>query len=355
MKTHDKNQAVLQRALEALQKTTGIAGQVTELGPYIAQGKRADAKVEIQANGQRYDYIAEVKRIDRFAFLAGIKNQLGQHTDQLLLVAPKVTTEMADKCRGFDLQFIDAAGNTYLRQQNLFILVKGQRPAEVNDFQMEDQEIKRVGNANNLRMALVLLCKPALLNAPYREIKDVAGIALGAVGWVFFDLNARGFTLGGQHKGDRVLIERQKLVQEWVTNYPIKLRPKLNPRKFRAPTKDWWKTADIARYQAQWGGEVAAQKLTDYLRPDAITIYIHANEETNGITKFIVDHKLRADPNGDIEIINAFWDFEDEEPLPETVPPILVYADLIATLDPRNLETAKLIYDQYITNTFTKA
>ena len=47
MKTHDKNQAVLQRALEALQKTTGIAGQVTELGPYIAQGKRADANERV--------------------------------------------------------------------------------------------------------------------------------------------------------------------------------------------------------------------------------------------------------------------------------------------------------------------
>jgi len=32
----------------------------------------------------------------------------------------------------------------------------------------------------------------------------------------------------------------------------------------------------------------------------------------------------------------------------------LVYADLIATLNPRNLETAKLIYEQYDTVTITE-
>jgi hypothetical protein len=34
--------------------------------------------------------------------------------------------------------------------------------------------------------------------------------------------------------------------------------------------------------------------------------------------------------------------------MPETVPPLLAYADLLATLDPRNLEAAKLIHDQYL-------
>ncbi len=354
MSTHYKNQNVLHCALEALQKTTGITGRLTQPEPLIAQDKYADAKIEITANGQRYEYMAEIKRVDRFALLAEFKCQAGLYADQLLLVSPKISIEIAEKCRELDLQFIDAAGNAYLCQKDLFIFVNGQRPNEVKDFQLENHDVKRAGNASNLRMAFVLLCKPELLNAPYRNIKDVAGIALGAVGWVFFDLDERGFTLGAKRKGGRILVERQKLVQEWVTNYPIKLRPKLNPRKFRAPTNDWWKTVGITRYMAQWGGEIAAEKLTGHLRANTQTIYFHTNEETKDITKFVVDNKLRADPRGDIEIINAFWNFDDAEPLPETVPPLLVYADLIATLEPRNLETAKLIYDQYIKDTHTK-
>lgn len=352
---NDKEQAILLRALEALHRTTGITGNVIEREPIIAQGFRADARVEVEANGQRYGYIAKIKRIDRFATLGDVKNQCGQYGDQLLLVAPRVTIEIAEKCRELDLQFIDTAGNAYLRGHGLFVLVKGQRPIEGEDFQLKEQQGKRAGTATNLRVFFALLCKPELLNAPYRDINQAAGVALGTVGWVFFDLNARGYITGGKGKGDRVLLERQRLVQEWVTNYPIKLRPKLNPRRFRAPTTDWWKEVDITKYGAQWGAEVAAEKLTGYLRPHALTIYLHKEQGQKNLTSMVAEHKLRADVRGDIEILDAFWDFEDEKPMPETVQPLLAYADLIATLDPRNLEAAKLIHEQYIATTDAKA
>lgn len=352
---NDKEQAILLRALDALYRTTGITGHVIEREPIIAQGFRADARVEVEANGQRYGYMAEIKRIDRFATLGDIKNQCGQYGDQLLLVAPRVTTEIAEKCRELDLQFIDTVGNAYLRGPGLLVLVKGQRPIKGEDFQLAEQEGKRAGTATNLRVFFALLCKPELLNAPYRDINQAAGVALGTVGWVFYDLNARGYITGGKGKGDRVLLERQRLVQEWVTNYPIKLRPKLNPRRFRAPTTDWWKEVDITKYGAQWGAEVAAEKLTGYLRPHALTIYLHKEQGQKNLTRMVAEHKLRADLQGDIEILDAFWDFEDEKPMPETVPPLLTYADLIATLDPRNLEAAKLIHERYIATTDAEA
>lgn len=356
MNTHnDKKQAILLRALEALQRTTGFIGNVIEREQVIAQVFHADARVEIDANGQYFGYMAEIKRIDRFATLADIKNQCAQYGDPLLLVAPRVTTELAEKCRELDLQFIDTAGNAYLHGPGLFVLVKGQRFIEGDDIQLAEQQGKRAGTATNLRVFFALLCKPKLLNAPYRNINQAAGVALGTVGWVFFDLNARGYITGGKGKGDRVLLERLRLVQEWVTNYPIKLRPKLNPRKFRAPKTDWWKTADITKYGAQWGAEVAAEKLTGYLRPYALTIYLHKEQGQKNLTRLVTEHKLRADLQGDIEILEAFWDFEDEKPMPETVPPLLVYADLIATLDPRNLEAAKLIHERYLATDDTEA
>jgi hypothetical protein len=345
---NDKEHAILLRALEALHRTTGVAGHVIEREPIIAKGFRADARLEVEANGQRYPYLAEIRRVDRFAILRDIKRQCAQYGDQLLLVAPRVTTETAEKCRELDLQFIDATGNAYLHGPGLYVLVKGQRPIEGDEFQLTDQEGKRAGTATHLRVIFGLLCKPGLLNAPYRDIVQAAGVALGAIGWVFFDLNGRGITTGGKGKGDRVMLERQKLVQEWVTNYPIKLRPKLNPRRFRAPQADWWKDADITRHGAQWGAEPAAEKLTGYLRPYALTIYLHKQQGQKNLTKLVAENRLRPDPQGDIEILDAFWDFADEKPIPETVPPLLAYADLLATLDPRNLEAAKLIHEQYL-------
>ena len=347
---NDKELATLLRAFEALHRTTGITGHRIEGEPIIAQGFRADARVEIEANGQRYPYLAEIKRVDRFATLRDIKAQYALHGqgEQPLLVAPRITTETAEKCRELDLQFIDATGNAYLHGPGLYVLVKGQRPIEGEELQLTDQEGKRAGTATHLRVVFGLLCKPELLNAPYRNIVQAAGVALGTIGWVFFDLNGRGITTGGKGKGDRVMLERQKLIQEWVTNYPIKLRPKLNPRRFRAPKADWWKDLDITRYGGQWGAEVAAEKLTGYLRPHALTIYLHKHQGQKNLTKLVAENRLRPDVKGDIEILDAFWDFKDERPMPETVPPLLAYADLLATLDPRNLEAAKLIHDQYL-------
>lgn len=352
---NDKERLILLHALEALHRTTGITGHAIEREPIIAQGFRADARLEVEANGQRYGYMAEIKRIDRFATLGDIKNQRGQNGAQRLLVAPRITAEIAEKCRELDLQFIDTVGNAYLRGPGMFVLVKGQQAIKGEDFHLAEQRGKRAGTATNLRVFFALLCKPALLNAPYRDINQAAGVALGAVGWVFFDLNARGYITGGKGNGVRVLLERQRLVQEWVTNYPIKLRPKLNPRRFRAPTTDWWKKVDITKYGAQWGAEVAAEKLTGYLRPHAITIYLHKEQGQKNLTRLVAKYKLRADLQGDIEILDAFWKFEDEKPMPETVQPLLAYADLIATLDPRNLEAAKLIHERYLATTDTKA
>ena len=353
----NREQNILDRALKTMERTAGIHGQVIERELRNAQGYQVDAIIEIEANGQRYPYAVEIRRVDRFAILRDIKNQhaLYGQAPQPLLVAPRITTEAAEKCRELDLQFIDATGNAYLRGPGLYVLVKGQRPIEGEDFLLIGQEGKRAGTATHLRVIFALFCKPELLNAPYREIVQVAGVALGAIGWVFNDLTDRGFITGGKRKGDKVMLERKKLIEEWITNYPIKLRPKLNPRRFKAPKPDWWKEVDITQYGGQWGTEVAAEKLTGYLRPATVTIYLHKEKGRQNLTRLVAENRLRPDTEGDIEILDAFWVFDDEQPMTQTVPPLLACADLVATLDPRNLEAAKMIHDQYLAPADTKA
>jgi hypothetical protein len=56
----------------------------------------------------------------------------------------------------------------------------------------------------------------------------------------------------------------------------------------------------------------------------------------NQVDRF-AEHKLRADINGDVEILDVSWNGH----VPTTrdvAPPILAYADLTATADGRNLE-----------------
>lgn len=344
---------LLQRAFDALRRTTGLEARLIEKEVTGRHDHRPDAIVEINIDGHPHLYAVEVKRIDRFATLGAIKNQMDLFEDPGLLIAPRITPEIAEQCRELQIPFIDTAGNAYLRAPGLLVFVKGQRPPP-NETPIAGTA-PRAGTATALRVIFALLCKPELLNAPYREIVRAAGVALGAVGWVFFDLNGRGYTTGGRRNDRRRLLEPKRLFEEWVANYPIKLRPKLNPKRFRAATPDWWQRLDMTKYGALWGGEVAADKLTRYLKPTTFTLYLRPDNGREKLTQLVAVNRLRADPNGDIEIVEAFWDFPAYQDHPDIVPPILVYADLVATLDPRNLETAKLIRERYIDNALCQA
>jgi hypothetical protein len=91
------------------------------------------------------------------------------------------------------------------------------------------------------------------------------------------------------------------------------------------------------------GGEVAAEKMTHYLRPELITIYAGAQY----LNHLLLENRLKTDTTGDVEILERFWKVGEQQP-GELAPPILVYADLLATGNQRNLETAKMIYEQNI-------
>lgn len=343
---------LLDDALAALTRTTGLKAAIVTHEPRRATGARPDAVIQIEANGKQFRFFAEIKTVDRAVALAAAKHQLEPYGNRGVLVAPYLTAELANHCRNeLDLHFIDTVGNAYLRAPGLHIFVRGERPPALPATAMGT---RGGGTATALRIVFVLLCKPELLNAPYREIVAAAGVALGAVGWVFFDLQGRGYITGGLRKRNRRLLEPARLLDEWVTNFPIKLRPKLNPRRFQAPDPGWWQQARLEA-GARWGGEVAAAKLTDYLKPATCTIYLDPQNARETLAALVKQHRLRADPQGNVEILDAFWNFQPGGTPPDIVPPLLVYADLMATLNPRNLEVAKRIRAQYIDHALRRA
>jgi hypothetical protein len=66
------------------------------------------------------------------------------------------------------------------------------------------------------------------------------------------------------------------------------------------------------------------------------------------VEKLIIGFKSTGLPDSvafEIEILEAFWDFDFDGP-DDVVPPLLVYADLLATMDPRNFNVGQMILDQ---------
>lgn len=336
MRDARREEEILGQAIAALEAATGLHAQA-QLKP--GGFARPEALLDIHIDGRTERFAAEIKTIDRFQTLGAIKARAGIAPYPPLLVAPYITEATAEKCRELHLPFIDEAGNAYLEAPGLFVYVTGKR----RPIQTRTAPAFRALTPAGLRIVFALLNVPDLATAPYREIAKVARVALGTVGDALADLEERGF-LAPEKPGPRRLLAPERLQDEWVTHYPIKLRPKLNARRFTTPTRDWWRNLDIGQYNAYWGGEIAAERLTGYLKPERITIYVDGKPD-----KLILAHRLRPDVSGEIEILETFWAADEGRQQNDVAPPLLVYADLMATTDPRNIETARLIRDHHLT------
>lgn len=361
-KTHNKEAELVARALDALRLQTGLVGRIRQMEPKLAQGRelgryQPDALIEIQVKGRKLEFLVEVKQIDRFEMVTQVRAYWPLNARfPLLLVVPYITAEMAEQCRKLKLFFLDGAGNAYIELPGFYLFITGKKTAA----DLLRVQRGRLANPTALKVVFAILCRPQLFGGNYREIAAAARVALGTVGWVIRDLKARKhvITLGGNYPGLRKLLkiaqhklaDPERLLREWIAFYPATLRPKLNARRFRGPNPDWTEKADLRPYNAYWGGEIAAQKMTHYLRPQTATIYV-----LNQPTKLIADFRLRADVRGDIEILDVFWNPDQIPHEPDLVPTILTYADLMATTEGRNLETAKLIYDELIAPHFYPA
>jgi hypothetical protein len=146
-------------------------------------------------------------------------------------------------------------------------------------------------------------------------------------------------------KRGRRLIHKEKLLARWATAYPEQLRPKKLLGTFKAANADWWKETELPDPDTYWGGEVAAAKLTQHLKPQTATIY---TPELKALFEWLIKNRIRQDPDGNIEILRKFWKFEPDWEYPTLTHPVLIYADLLATADARNIETARIIYDKEI-------
>jgi len=337
---------ILDAAIAAVYLTAGILLKAT---PQVKKGNRViDAEITIEGY-KKTRFAAEVKKWAQQANFGAIVNQVQRLPGKGMLVADYVNPMMADRLRELEIPYIDAVGNVYINEKPLYILVKTTK-SKANELQniqglMKTQARGRAFNTTGLKVIYQFLINEELLNATYRDIASKADVALGTVGLVFNDLRQGKFLLGATPK-QRRLVNKRRLLDKWVDAYLEKLRPRLAVGTFTAENPEWWLDVDdgIVDYGAKWGGEIAAQKITGYLKPQEVIIYL---EKGKG-TQLFNAQRFRKDPTGDIHVYRAFWK-ETEEAMGQNwglVNPVIAYADLIGTGDPRNLETAKRIYGE---------
>lgn len=338
-KTHHNNfplpeDAILKAAFAA-GKDLGLNWKILKQKTQVGE-RRAEVWIHLRAGGHDVKYRTMVKLGLRPAML-GVVNQHKQALGKnALLVADYITPPLADALRNHGIEFIDAAGNAYLAKPPLFVWVKGQRPIE----KLFGRQSKgRVFQPSGMRVVFSLLCQPDLADRSYRDLALRADVSHGTVGWVMQELTALGHL--ATVKGRRRLLNAEALLRQWVEAYLRTLRPRLMLGRYHADPLGWTADYEAEKYHLLLSGEPAAARLTGALRPGTATFYGEKIEP-----RLLLDQRLRADPHGNVEIIQNFWNFDAETP--GLVPLILIYADLLAIGDARCLEVARELYGRII-------
>lgn len=297
-----------------------------------ATAQATDHRVRLSAGADAHDYLVEVKKSASRALAGLVRNTPGPR--RTLLVTDYVTDAVGEVLRANDIHFVDAAGNIYLHWPNLLVDIRGRRrpaapPAHVVPGRPQ-HTFKRAG----LKVVFMFLAEPSTLNLSMREAAAASGASHGTVQNVLRDLDQTGF-LDSER---RTLHRTRDLFNQWVEAYILNLWPALTLGRFAAADPMWWRSAtdEVVAAGAQWGGERAAFQLDRYVRPGGAVIY--APELPRDL---IVANRFRkAVGEGNVEIRRRFWSFGEARPI---VPTPLVYADLIASADPRQHEGAAIL------------
>ena len=286
------------------------------------------------------DFICEVKGNITNANINIVLRQLygykKNHDKPVLLVVKYIYPELMNELANHDINILDSAGNCIIRQNNLLLIVKGQKNVLIKET------VDRAFRETGIKLIFHFLMHPASVNLSYRSIQEKTNISLGTIKNVIEELTANRFVL--KTNQGRFLKNRKKLLERWVTAYNQTLKPKLLLEQMtflNNEKRDKWLTMSLPEGM-YWGGESGANLIDNYLYPGAFDIYSDVPAKTLLPTGFVIPKE-----KGEIKIHQKFW---LEKPENGIVPLLLIYADLMGSGNSRCLEAAQKIYEYAFSN-----
>lgn len=331
---------LLERATHAL-RGHGLVVTVREREDTLPP-RRPCTWLRVSKDVCRIDYAAEVKRRLKRDRVGAVVKQLrypGNADDPLpLLITDYVSPSLARRLREHHQHFADAVGNVYLEGHGLFIYVSGRKPVD------EKKRALPTGKGYALvrsKVLFALICDPALIAEPVRKIAAAADVPSGSLSAVLADFKEQGYVSIRDKR--RRLNGSLRLLDDWAQGYALSLRGKTLVERYLAPTFEAWQEWPL-QAGLRWGGEAAAVRLGCHPQPALLTLY--GEELPSRLLS-----RQRLSPAGPVayeqlvELRRPFWgkSLSVTGPL-DTVSSVLIYADLLATGNPRCFDAAQMIY-----------
>lgn len=310
-------------AIENLLKTAGVEAKWAEKGPL-------DGEMHLKVTNWTPKFVVEVKKDVRTHQIPQIEARAEQF-DHFMLVAHHLYPKVKEELRQKGINYLEANGNVFVKKENLFVFVDTQKPLDV-----EQNKGNRAFTKTGLKVLFHLLQHKEDINLTQRELARKTNVGLGNIPQVIDGLKETGFLIPLNQK-TYVWENRAALLERWITDYENVLRPKLKLERYAY--REDWRDIPFDTTKTVWGGEPAADILTNYLRPETFLLYTRENRR-----ELILNYRLQPDAHGDIVAMDLFWTHEGGG----TAPPLLVYADLMLEGGKRNRETAAMIFDEHV-------
>ncbi|MEV6908320.1 type IV toxin-antitoxin system AbiEi family antitoxin [Amycolatopsis sp. NPDC051071] len=250
-----------------------------------------------------------------------------------LLFTTHLSEPIAERLRARGIDYVDAAGNAHLAWDDVLIDVRGRRKPTTLAGRASSRGAGAFGRAG-LQVLFILLSWPETATFPYRSLAALSGVSLGTVKTVIEELTGAGYLY--ERGNERRLARGAEPLDRWSEAYSISLDVALALGEFTASDLSWWRDAEaeLVSLGVQVGGEAGASLIDPHLRPASLTLYA-----TQLPVQLIGRHRLaRAENDGNVHVRTRFW----KEPFPKRqpwiVPSTLIYADLLASGDPRQRE-----------------
>ena len=315
----------------------------------------ADARLVLHTNAGKFAYIVEVKRAVAAAGLEHLLQQLdryGQGTKaKPLLLTNYISPNLAERLINAGVNFVDAAGNVYLNWPGkLHIQIQGKKPTQIAEAKSE-----RLTQPSGLKILYALLTQSSENWGTYRDIAKAAGVALGSIAVVIRELKAKGY-LVEKTRNDWRLTQKRKLLDLWVEGYTSRLRPDLFIGRYQSGETRLENTlqslrSELLHRDLSWAltGGFAADLLIHHFRGEQLSFF--AQEWSLELTRHL---KWLPSDRGPVTVLRKFSPlviFQRKTPDAQPIAhPLLVYAELIFQGRERELETAKIVYDRYLSS-----
>lgn len=319
---------MLNIAVDNLSTTSGIIVEV-DLDDH-------DGHIKFFLENGSFQLPFTIKRKITSAQLPFLKDHTGQDS---VIVFESATKSVKDQLRNLGINYLELSGNTYLAHKGIFIFIDTNKKIKLDDL-----ESNTAFSKTGLKVIYQLLINKKSIRLSYRDLGQLSGVSIDTVGRVYKELVRDKYVVkvnDRQHK----IFDYDRLFKDWVTLFNKTLRPKLKKRSFRFRDKGNLRDLLKADISGKIGGELAAEKLADHLIAEKANIYL-----AGSFVELALSLNLIPDKDGPITMIERFWNENpaDDDDANKLVGLALVYADLISDPKPRNLETAKILYQEHV-------